>query len=132
MSERKIYVQPLYELVECKKKVDPWDLTEVAKNIYLSSKVIGIKNTKVFYQNTKRERIEKYGVEIPIEARAIVGLIVKMIGRWTDDNSGRLEQHLGLPMTINCILGDTRIFSKRNTGLEIITIQDMIDRYLSK
>ena len=130
MKERTVYVQALYELVELKKAVDPWDLMEACEAIYKSSKAVGIDKTTIKYVK-KGKTVVKNATNIPEEARAIVGLVVKLIYRWTDDYSGRLEKHLGLNMRIDYILGNTRLFANSHAALQHITVQDVIDSYLN-
>lgn len=126
-----IYVQSLYELVELKKRVDPFELIDTAKSIYTSVKAIGISNTSVRY-NTSYGTECKKGSELSFEMRAVAAFVVKHYYRWDDDNLGRLETHYGLPTTIDNILVDTEIFKAkhRTLSLSCISIQDFIDDYL--
>lgn len=127
-----IYAQSLYELVELKKRIDPFDLESTALSIYKSIKAVGISNTTIKYKGSDGKEVLQKGDEIPLEMRAIAAFIVKLYYRW-DDNMGRLEKHYGLPLQIDNILGNTGIFKTKGTtlGLPCISINDVIDLYIS-
>lgn len=127
-----IYAQSLYELVVLKQKVDPFVLADTAESIYRSVKAIGINNTVIRYIDPKNGEVCKKGTDISIEMRAVAAFIVKLEYRWSD-NTGRLEEHYGLPTFIDSILVNTALFKKRNNvaSLACISVSDVINDYLS-
>lgn len=126
-----VYIQSLYELVELKKRVNPFELIDTAKSIYTNVKAIGINNTSVRYTTSCGPETKK-GSELSFEMRAVAAFVVKHYYRWNDDNLGRLETHYGLPTTIDNILADKEIFKAKHSTLSLscISIQDFIDDYL--
>lgn len=130
MNDHVIYAQSLYELVVKKEKVDPFELIDTAESIYRSVKAIGINNTVIWYKDSEKGKVFEKGSEISIEMRALAAFIVKLVYRWSD-NTGRLEDHYGLPTFIDSILGDTPLFKrKRNAAsLACISVLDVINDF---
>ena len=136
MNNHIIYAQSLYDLVVLKKRVDPFELLDTAKSIYISVKAVGITNTTIKYytaDNKKDEVLEK-GVNIPLEMRAFAAFVARLYYRWHDDSMRRLEKHYEIPTTIGDILSTTKLFKNSSSckNLACITIADAIDLYLSK
>lgn len=132
MNNHIIYAQSLYELVILKKRVDPFELLDTAKSIYISVKAVGINNTTIKYHTTHNDCILKKGSEISLEMRALAAFIVRLYYRWNDDNMRRLEKHYEIPTTIADILSSTKLFKNSNSSKDLacISIKDVIDLYL--
>lgn len=129
METREICAQSLYELVELKRQVNPWHLRDTAEGIYLSVKVVGMDETAITYVDENGNKIIKKGSEIPEEMRAVAAFIKTLVARWTDSNSGRLEEHYQLPMLIHYMIGG-KVYNNSYAGLKCISIREFIDAYL--
>lgn len=129
METRKICAQSLYELVELKKHVDPWHLRDTAEGIYLSIKVVGLDETVITYVDKNGNTVINKGKEIPEKMRAVAAFVKILTARWTDNNSGRLEEHYQLPMLIHYMIGG-KIYSNSYAGLKCINIREFIDMYV--
>ena len=125
-----IYAQSLYELVVKKEEVDPFELMDTAESIYRSVKAIGINNTVIRYVDPEKGEVREKGTEISNEMRALAAFIVKLVYRWSD-NTGRLEDHYGLPTFIDSILGDTALFKRNRStaSLACISVLDVINNF---
>ena len=135
MSKNVIYAQSVYDLVIKKKQVDPFELETASKSFYKSIKAVGVNNTSIRYEDIDKKMgtVCKKGQSIPIEMRAILAFVARHYYRWDDFTMGRLENHYGLPTTIQNILGNTGIFKKNGNilSLRCISVQDIINDYLS-
>lgn len=126
---REVCAQTLYDLVELKKRVNPWDLTSAAEGFYMSVKVVGIDNTVITYTDVNGNKVTKTGKEISEEMRAVAAFIKTLVARWTDSNSGRLEEHYGLSMLIHYRIGG-KVYNNNYAGLKCINVQEFIDMYV--
>lgn len=130
MYERRINIQNLMNLTpKGKKKVDEFELVAEAERLYRSIKIVGLEKTQVCYEDEKGNMKTQYANELPEAKRAIAAFLMVIIYRWDDTNSGRLEEHYGLPTKINYILGDAKVFKNSHAGLECICVRDFIDAY---
>lgn len=128
---RNIYAQSLYELVILKKKINPWDLYQTAEALYLSTKIVGINNTKITYKDTNGNKIVQMGVEIPEEMRAVAAFVKILIARWEGPSIGRLKKHYGLSWEIENYLPEGLHESKnRAAGMKYLTLQSFCEIYL--
>lgn len=130
MRDHDICVTALYNLVERKKRVSPWELKEASECLYISSKVVGIKNTNVWYIDENGKRVELLGEQLPELVRAVAGYIVRLLNRWTDESTGRLENHLGLSAPIHMILSTTKLAYKYDIAslpcVSVLGIEDIL------
>lgn len=125
--DRKVNIDVLYQFAMNRKRVNEWDLTHAAECLYRSAKITGINETIVkYYDNT--ETIG-FASDCPERARAFAAFIVRLIYRWDDIQSGRLERHFGLSMDTQSILADTNIFQKNGTDLACVTVKQVIDTW---
>lgn len=130
MYERAINIQNLMDLEpKSQKEIDEFELVAEAERLYRSIKIIGLKRTKVCYEDDNGEEQLMYANQLSEIKRAIAAFLMIMIYRWDDTNTGRLEAHYGLPTRINYILGDANIFNNSHAGLECICVKDFIDAY---
>lgn len=128
--ERKINIQNLMNLTpNGQKEVDEFELVAKAERLYRSIKVIGLNKTQVCYQDENGNMKTQYANELSEVKRAIAAFLMVIVYRWDDTNSGRLEEHYGLPTKMNYILGDVKVFKNNHAGLECICIRDFIDAY---
>lgn len=125
-----VTIDNLMMLERKKEEVDPYKLIEESLNLYLSLKAVGIRKTLVRYE-TDKEISGVRAEELPVRVRAVAAFVMILVGRWSDTNTGRIEAHFGLPMSINNILYDVKIFQNKHAGLECISVQDFIDAYLA-
>ena len=125
---RRVNVQTLVDLMNGR-RVDPWELTESAEALYKSAKVVGISKTVAVFLNEKDAKVEVAGDGLDVRVRAIAAFVVRLIYRWDDMSSGRLEEHFGLPLSIQNILQDTPIFTSSSigTGIGYLTVQQVVD-----
>lgn len=128
MATRKINIQVLVDFADKRKRVDPWELKDAAESFYNSIKVVGINNTVVTYKNGT-EKIEDTGNHTSIYVRAFAAHIVRLLNRWNDMNSGRLEAHYQLEMPILVILADTGVFKTNGADLACTNVSEMIDTW---
>ena len=128
-----VCIQTLYDLVIKKEEVDPFELTTAAEALYRSAKIVGIKETMAWYVTEPgKNRTIVSGDELSMKLRAVAGFIVTLLYRWTDNNMGRLEQHLGLALPIYVILGETHLFNNNSAGLACINVQEVINCLLTQ
>lgn len=125
---RIIHVQQLYDLAILKKRVDEWELEEAAEALYRSVKVVGIDSTIVSYKDQDGNEVVKEGMEIPEKIRALSARCIQQKYRMTDSNSGRLEEHYGLPMLIQYYLGDIQ----GTANMKCRSIRELQNEYLEK
>lgn len=125
---RKVNIQALVDFADGKKRVDPWALTEAAESFYRSIKVMGLKNTTVFFKNGS-ERIECSGAETSVYVRAFTGHVMRLIHRWSDIEGGRLEAHLGLDVPIQILLSD--VFIRSGADLRCTNVAELIDTWVA-
>lgn len=107
-------------------KVDALDLIKEAEDLYLNVKAVGPEKTEVVFG----EKVCKVK-DIPIRMLAVVIHVMKLMGRW-DQNNNRLEQHYGIEMRTEEILSDLKVFKNRHGSLDIITVDDFIDAVIKK
>lgn len=131
MNLNTINIQALHDFSIKRKMVDPWDLMAAADTFYRSVKVVGLKQTQVKYKENGRE-IFAMGPELPEITRAFAGHLVRLVYRWDDINSGRLEQHLGLDMPIREILCETGAFKISGADLACVTVAEVIESWAKK
>ncbi len=130
MYERRVNIQNLINLnPKGHKKIDEFELVAEAERLYRSIKIIGLERTRVCYEDESGNMKTQYANELPEIRRAIAAFIMVIIYRWDDTNSGRLEQHYGLPTKINYILGDVKVFKNSHAGMECICVKDFIDAF---
>lgn len=131
MPNNVIYAQSIYDLVTLKKRVDPFELLEASEAFYRSVKCVGINNTRIKYRFNIHSEFEfKQGLDIPLEMRALCAFISRLYHRWDDNNLMRLEEHYGLPTSIENVLSHTGIF-QNGKNLPCISIEHVIDKYLN-
>lgn len=120
-------IQVLYDFVIGMRRVDPWDLGEAAHTLYLCAKRHGINNTtaRCSYNGTT---IELVGNEIYPQIRAMAEFCTILEWRW-NETSGRLDQHFGLDVPMQYILGD-KIFKRSTSIVECISLKDVEDMWL--
>lgn len=126
MAKHEINVQTLYDLVELKRKVDPWDVASACQGIYYSIKVVGVQRTIVKYTEEDGTEMVMSADCMSMKILAVAALGAKMFYRFQDD-TGRLETHYGLPTSISNILADTEVFRNVSANLPCISFQDLVD-----
>lgn len=106
-------------------EVDPSLIVMESKALYEAVKLVGAKNVMI--------KIDNHYVEITNETVvrmvAFAGQVNRLMGRWTDDNTMRLEAHLGLPTHIRNILSDMDMFRNQSVSLPVISICDLMEDY---
>lgn len=128
MTTKRIDITTLMDFVLNKKKVDPWALTDAAEAFYRSVKVVGIDNTVVTYDLGSGE-VECSGKEVSPYVLAFTGHTMRLIYRWDDLSSGRLEKHLGLDAPIQVILAETGVFKRAGVDLACTNVAEMINTW---
>lgn len=125
---RKVNVTALYNFAVNREKVDPFELAEAAESLYNSIKVIGVENTVVKYTRNE-EGVVKIALanELSEQTRAFAAFIVRLLYRWNDLQSGRLERHFGLNLDVQSILADTGVFQRSGADLACVTVQEVIN-----
>lgn len=120
-------IDTLYQFAINRRKVDPWELTEAAEALYKSAKVVGIENTLVKYLTDEGTPRIVHANELPERVRAFAAFIVRLMYRWDDLQSGRLEKHFGLNVDVQSILADTGVFQRSGADLACVTVQEVIN-----
>lgn len=124
---RIIEIQALVDFADGRKWVDPWELTEAAEAFYKSVKVVGIAGTKVVYkENGLRKEIN--GNETSVYVRAFAAHITRLVYRWDDLNSGRLEEHFDINIPISVLLG-TGVFKTAGRDLACTNVAEIINAW---
>lgn len=129
--KKRVNIQALVNFADKRMKVDPWQLTDAAESFYRSIKVVGLDDTVVFWKNGEAE-IECSGRDTSIYVRAFTGHTMRLIYRWDDLSSGRLEKHLGFEAPIQVILADSGVFKRTGVDLACTNVAEMIDTWAAK
>ncbi len=129
MYETVIKVQNLMNLEpKGKKHVNEFELVAEAERLYRSIKIVGLANTQVSYEEDGLEKVIP-AKDLPNIKRAIAAFIMILVYRWSDTNSGRLEEHYELPTKISYLLEGTKIFTNNHAGLQCITVKDFVEAF---
>ena len=128
MNLNTINIQTLHDFSIKREAVDPFELMTASESFYRSVKVVGLKQTRVKYKDNGKEMFAM-GPELPEITRAFAGHLVRLVWRWDDINSGRLEQHLGLCMPIREILCETGAFKTSGADLACVTVAEVIESW---
>ncbi len=126
---RKINIQALYDFADRRKKVDPWELADAAESFYRSVKVVGLNDTVVTYIESTGMRVQCSGAETSILLRAFTLHLLRLIYRWDDMRSGRLEKHFGLDLSMYEILAQTGVVTMSGVDLACTNVQDTINKW---
>lgn len=126
-----VKAQVLYDFVVLKKDVLTDSLSDVTDSLFKRIKLDGIGNTTICFTDENGHEISLTGYDIPIEMRAMSLFINRLIHRWDDSHSGRLEEHYGLPISANAILADTGILQINALSLPCICVNDVIQAYIA-
>ncbi len=130
MESRKriIDITPLYQLVENAERVDGWDLTRACEELYRSVKIVGINRTNCVYE--KNTVIS--GMELPTLMKEVAIQVVRRIYRWDDLESGRLEEHFGIPTNSYHILYPYNIMEMYGVKYVCMTVDQLIDNFVEQ
>lgn len=122
-------ISVICDIADNKKEVDPWELTYAVESLYKGIKVMGINNVEVMkLDSTEGKHVVLKGIEMSERSRAVAELVVRILYRFSDYNSGRLEKHFGLTTKLEILLYDVKEFQPSGFGatLQIMSIQDLV------
>lgn len=124
-----INITPLYNLVNLKKNVNAFELQKSADAFYRGIKSVGIRSLNVFRIDENGNKIIMKALDLSERVRGTADWIVRLIYRFDDYSSGRLERHFGITTPLELLFHDVPIFTSISYSLSLstITIQDIIN-----
>lgn len=126
-----VNIQTLYDLLESKEQVDPYQLSNALQGIYRNIKIVGIGRTTVQYTTFTGQHVERIANELSERTRAIALLGASLLIRFSYEDT-RMQKHYNLSVPVKELI-ETDVIGTKIFGAEmpIINMCDFIEAFTS-